>query len=65
VTFDFKSEALKFAQANGCPPACIIQRAMERGAELAVENMIVLISGEMQNRKLLNATGIKDGEKAE
>ena len=39
MTFDFQSEALAFTRKHGCPPAGLIQKAMERGAEIALVKM--------------------------
>lgn len=45
---DLKNAALEFTRSKVCPPACVIQEAMEIGAALA----IVEIAGKM---KALNA----------
>lgn len=36
INIDFKAEALAFTIKHSCPPACIIEKAMKRGAELAI-----------------------------
>jgi len=58
MNLDFRQEALDFCRANGCPPACIIQKAMERGAELALQQTHQLIKSETDLRRKLNVTGL-------
>ena len=60
MTFDFKSESVEFSRAHGCPPACIIQKAMERGAELAMIEATELIRQETRLRQKINAAIIQD-----
>ena len=62
MILNFKSESVAFAREHGCPPAFIIEAAMQRGAQLAIENTIVLLIAEKHRRRRLNETGMKDGE---
>ena len=62
MMLDFKTESIAFAREHGCPPAFIIEAAMRRGAQLALENTIALLSAEKHRRRRLNETGMKDGE---
>ena len=34
---DFKTEAQQFVRENNCPPVCIIEKAIKRGAELGYD----------------------------
>ena len=36
---DLKSAALDFTREHRCPPACLVEEAMRRGAELMAEAM--------------------------
>ena len=65
MILDFKNESISFAREHGCPPAFIIQAAMERGAEMALDMTFKRIRAEKIRRQKLNQTGLKDGEKTE
>jgi len=51
MTIDLQSEAVAFARKHGLHPASLVQKAMERGAELMAKQATELIR---QNHEELN-----------
>ena len=61
MILDFKSDAFEFCRSHGCPPACIIQKAMERGAQLALESVNQRLRVEVAQMKHDREFGITVG----
>lgn len=59
---DFKSEALEFSKANGCPPAIIIEAAMRHAAGLVVDAVHADIKSARASLVKAQAANVSNGD---